>query len=69
MNGNLHTYRCQYYNYYVCICAFTVTCLCNSCFMGKGSLPDVYTQCMRAAGQRAEDVHIYQANHECPCCN
>ena len=32
----------------------------NSCNMGTSGLPDMYTRCPRAAGPRAEGVHIRQ---------
>ena len=32
--------------------------ICNSYTMGMGGLPDIYTKSPRAAGPRAEGVHI-----------
>jgi len=34
--------------------------LCNSCNMGTRDLPDMYAQSPRAAGPRAEGIHIRQ---------
>ena len=34
--------------------------VCNSCKMGMRNLPDMYTQSLRAAGLRAEGIHIRQ---------
>ena len=33
---------------------------CNSCNMGMRDLPDMYTRSPRAAGPRAEGIHIRQ---------
>ena len=35
-------------------------CTFNSCNMGTGVLPDMYTRSLRAAGPRDEGVHIRQ---------
>ena len=40
--------------------------LCNNCNMGMRDLPDMYAWGPRAAGQRAEGIATYQANHEWP---
>jgi len=34
--------------------------LSNSCNMGTRDLPDMYAQSLRAAGPRAEGIHIRQ---------
>ena len=39
----------------------------HNCNVGTDSLPDMHTQRTRAADLRTKGVHIYQANHECPC--
>ena len=39
----------------------------HNCNVGTISLPDMRTQSTRAANLRTKDVHMYQANHECPC--
>ena len=33
---------------------------CNGCNMAMGDLPDMYGRCPRAAGPRAEGIHIRQ---------
>ena len=34
--------------------------ICNSCNIGTSDLPDMYAQSPRAAGLRAEGIHIRQ---------
>ena len=44
----------------ICI-SFQIQNLCNSCNMGMSALPDMYSQSPRAAGPRAEGIHIRQS--------
>ena len=59
-------YTCVYILYmYICMHMYVCTCeiyseICNSCNMAMGDLPDMYAQSPRAAGLRAEGIHIRQ---------
>ena len=50
---------CMYVCMHVCmyVCMYVV---CNSCNIGTSDLPDMYAQSLRAAGPRAEGIHIRQ---------
>ena len=45
---------------YVCMCVYVCMYVCNSCNIGMSDLPDMYAQSPRAAGPRAEGIHIRQ---------
>ena len=46
------------YVMYVCMYVRVCMYVCNSCNMGTRDLPDMYAQSPRAAGLRAEGIHI-----------
>ena len=42
---------------------------CNRCNTGMSTLPDMYGQSQKVAGQRAGSIHIKQSTHACVATN